>query len=526
VEVENAHSGTCENSGAAFLDPAPAGILAPDGITSGSVYRQPIAEVEVKLIDSSGQEWAAKSGPDGVAVFHPPKPGPFLATASHDEYVPVRYDAYYPFEGAQLVRTGTQDEPPRCALQLKPRSSIAGVVTDSERKPVSGAAVTALWRTFQAGDATFMFAAEAKSDDAGSFLLPRLLPGVYILRADPPPGQPASGPAFRTTYFSLAPDATSAAQIRLPAGSSMGGLRLVLETAPKATLTLRVTSTTRNLVDDEVTVMRGINDFSRLLYGPGCCSRQRLVNGDLIIKEAPAGTYTFQVTAKIDGQEQEGSVTLTLGDRPAHADVTLAPLQDLRARVIRRRERESAPRDRPVTALLLPVGIGLPLVSGVVDANDTVTFERVKAGTYRWAVGGLNPSQYAELWVNGQPAAGNFIAIPSGPIALEFRIIEGAATLQVDAEDADSCIGTSLVVLPENAAQTAFSERAERFGCTFKASGLRPGEYSIALVRNMEEGQASQVSFRSKLSGLVRISLEPGEREQIKARIQDVPPDY
>jgi hypothetical protein len=267
--------------------------------------------------------------------------------------------------------------------------------------------------------------------------------------------------------------------------------------------------------------MRGINDFTKLLYTSDCCVRQRLTDERITLPAVPAGTYTFKLIVKVDGQEQEGYTTLTLGTRPSEfVDVVLTPPQRLACKLVRNADLDK-PR-RQLTVVLLPVNdMTNRTQAGPTDAADNVVFDEMKPGAYRWGIHGLNEDQYAELRVNGQLVPGNFVEIPPGaPPALEFRVLEGAASIRVQAEDADFCVDTSLVVLAAEPSQTPVAAKGAAFGCEFVASGLRPGEYDIALVRLMEQGEESDPLFRSRLAGLKRVRLERSERARMSASIQ------
>lgn len=495
-------------------------------VTDPMTY-SPVPGAEVTLTDRSGQDTVARSGPNGVVIFHVFGPGPFLATALHDDFVPVRTGGYYPFEGAQVIRGDGQARAPACRIELKPRSSLAGTVIDPDDQPLRNAKVTALWRTYQAGSPTYMHAAETRAGPDGAFEFARLLPGIYLLRAEPGPDTPKDRPPrMRTTYFALASDAPSASRIRLPAGATMAGIRLQMLVGQPASVTFQVTSPSKRSLNEEITVMRGINDFSMLSYPRDCCSKQRMADGRVVLREVPAGTYTFRLIANIDGQEQEGYTTLTVGDKASdYAEITITPAQRLTAKVVRPANHDGSRRQ--LTVLLTPVDDTINrMQSGQTDKNDVVRFEKLPAGKYRWGIVRLEDNEYAELWINGQAASSDVVEVPPTPPALEFRILDNGASIHVDAGGRDFCPDVSLVAFPTNGAKSALTAKAPDYGCGFDLKGVSPGEYDLALVRSMEQGEEADPLFRSRLSSLKRISLDPSAHAQVKMEIQTVGHDF
>jgi hypothetical protein len=493
-----------------------------------SVHASGIAGAEVTFTATSGETEVAVTQAGGYVTVRPPQPGPWLATATQDAFVPIRYDGFYPFDGAQLVGLPKDDQPSRCELILKPRSALSGVIMDTEDSPVKDVTVTALWRTLQKGEPTFMFAAEAKSARDGSFLLPRLLPGVYVLRADPPHEGKAK-PRFRTTYFPSVGDEYLASPIRLSVGTNGAGYRLRMEKAAFVDVIFHVTSSTVVAPDHEVFVKRGINDFSQISYSEDCCSRQKLVDGQLLLHSVPAGTYTFLVSAMVDRMEQEGRVTLPIGDHPETiSDVVLTPLQEITAKLIRKQD---TGKPKPtMTFILVPLrDITLGVHVGQSDTNDLVKFSKVRVGLYRLEVAGLTESQHLEVIVAGQPIPERGgINITFGPVPLEFRVLENAGSLEVlaDPNRADACIDTSLFIFGEGAAPAVYARRAARYSCKFEAVGLPPGGYSIALVRPVVQGEEFDPALRSRLQDLLAIKIDPNQKLRTTLKVQTIDHEF
>ena len=122
--------------------------------------RHPIAGAQVDFTSDQGTVAQARSDEFGIAQSASPSSGRFRVTAEHPSFVPIRIDAYYPFDGAQVLVARAGEKIPECELRMKARSSLSGAVRDRERRPLPNLTVTALWRTLKTGNPAFLFAAE------------------------------------------------------------------------------------------------------------------------------------------------------------------------------------------------------------------------------------------------------------------------------------------------------------------------------------------------------------------------------
>ncbi len=370
-----------------------------------SRFHQPVVGAVVFLIDPEGRRETleGRTGTSGHAAFRAEGDGPFIATAQHELYVPVRLDGTYPFHGAQLVRRDA-GERTGCQIILRHRSSLSGFVRNRDGHPIATAAVAVLRRTYHSGGPSYSFAATSTTEQDGSFALRGLLPGQYLLRAVPPkPAEGDNGGHYATAFYPSAPDPSAASIVNLSEGMSTSGLDILVDEARLVNLHLQVASSKNALAGREVTVMRGINDLTRLEYSAGCCSRQRLDDDNrLVLRDIPPGTYTF----KVEDGDEEGSITLTLGSAAeAFAEVVLAGRRDLIFKVVRGRTAKAVAQEPriPLIVSLIPVAdMTIAGASGAVDTNDEILIKEVKQGAYRSIVAGLGEEQYAGIWVNGR----------------------------------------------------------------------------------------------------------------------------
>jgi len=325
-----------------------------------------------------------------------------------------------------------------------------------------------------------------------------------------------------------------ASEVRLSSDAVLNGVDIVLQKAQTADVHLHVSSPVGSLKDEVVTVMRGINDVSRIEYGEGCCLTERLDDeGRLVLRRVPAGSYVLNLSATVGTRELEGSANIVVrGSEEAMVDVSLVPRMNLSVKVTREGWPETGNQDRqqPPKLVLTPLNdITQRTAAGAADRNNEIQIKDVKPGLYHWAVNGLDSNQYAELWANGQKLPGDILKVAGGgPTDLELRVENGAASLIVEPEgEQEYCVGVFLIVLPSEPQQQPRSFDYPRGGgCRFTARGLRPGKYDVALVRLMEQGEMWAPSFRSKLSEVERIIAHPGESAFRTVAIQTLSHDY
>lgn len=496
------------------------GALAQDFRSTGSIacrvingYLQaPVPEADVVLTSPTGVRIATKTNSEGLAVFSPDGGGRWVATASMEGFLPVRADASYPFGPGQVLQVQRGELLNKCELSLRPLGSISGRVVTREEKAVKGAAIVALRQGLDSGDPTFVFAGQAASFEDGSFALVGLVPGVYVLRADIPRANNSRQPT-RTTYYPSAEDLRSASPVTIRAGMDARGLKIRLGNASFGDVTLRVTSSTTSLSpDQEVTVMRGVNDLNRISYTGDCCVKQRLVEGRITLKQIPVGAFEFQVSSEVDGVQLEGRSSITISEKaPAYANVVVSPLLSVAAKIVR--GSEPVPPGKTPTWFLRPLNdITQGIHRGEIESGGgKVRFDDIKPGRFRVTAEGIAPSEYVEAEVDGRPVDGDDIEIPATPVSLVLRVKVGAASLDVQPEGKDGCVGVTLVVFHRRGPRAVFAGKADPFDCTFSAGGLKPGDYQSALVRALQEGEAFDPALRSKLSRLTDVALESAQ---------------
>ena len=193
---------------------------------------------------------------DGSFAFDRVAPGRVTVGAAKDGYVAMNYGS------TRTGRPGTgipiaERQSVRITLRLPRGAVLTGTVTDVDGLPAQGIAVTALTRRYlgQQGEARYVYAvttpAPVLTDDRGIYRIYGLPAGEYLVAAQSPARQAGLAPELRTlsrgvvsdrslvmaqAFHPGVTDVALASRLTLRAGEERGGIDLVLQYVPLATV--------------------------------------------------------------------------------------------------------------------------------------------------------------------------------------------------------------------------------------------------------------------------------------------------
>jgi protocatechuate 3,4-dioxygenase beta subunit len=154
-------------------------------------------------------------------------PGDYTVKAVHVGFYPERQrPTRIHVEGGL---TGSNIE-----LRLVPYSVITGRVLDEEGEPVRSAAVTARQYVYGQDGRTLADGPSARTDDLGEYRLFDIVPGRYVVQAQPPehtdfnPLHPGAATSLLTAYYPGSADANAASVVELNAGRQLQGIDITL----------------------------------------------------------------------------------------------------------------------------------------------------------------------------------------------------------------------------------------------------------------------------------------------------------
>ncbi len=158
---------------------------------------------------------SAKTDGEGNYRFMTVKPGGFFIHVSGDGFV----DGEYKTEAdrfSTFLRFDSSDHFKGIDISMQPASTIQGLLTDKDGKPIADIMVSAVPQS-RAINNRFPVTSSAKTDSKGNFEIRKLPPGVYLVCASGPNGYgdpPYATHWFREKWFGNAD--TSAAATPIP----------------------------------------------------------------------------------------------------------------------------------------------------------------------------------------------------------------------------------------------------------------------------------------------------------------------
>jgi hypothetical protein len=211
---------------AAWLALALAPALAAQTVTVSGTVSNAITHEPIKatLLFAGGRSgYQATTDAAGAFRIEQASPGTYMVVAMAKEFSEAR---------ARVQIDGGHDPAP-LHLALMPWPGLSGRVLDAERQPVARVAVQATHRV--RGDLT------ATTDESGSFVFRRLVPGEYVLRATPPAAKDSTEPTETApTFFPNVTERAQATVIVLSAGNDLTGYDIVLQSVPVMRVSGRV----------------------------------------------------------------------------------------------------------------------------------------------------------------------------------------------------------------------------------------------------------------------------------------------
>jgi uncharacterized protein (DUF2141 family) len=179
----------------------PAGIISGRVVIAGSSTGIEGAVVRLFNLEPAGlltANYAQESNERGEFRFADLPQGRYELTATRSRYLPVIYGQIQPGSGGPGVSIwlANGQHMDGLSVSMPLPAVIAGMVTDSRGEPAQGSSVHLLRYEWVAGQRTLRDAGQDVVDDRGSYRIPGLRPGEYLVSAslrtnrnpgDPPP---------------------------------------------------------------------------------------------------------------------------------------------------------------------------------------------------------------------------------------------------------------------------------------------------------------------------------------------------
>lgn len=151
--------------------------------TTGAPLNRATVEIEVEgHPDIRGM---APTTADGQFRLRALPPGRYLITVSKSGYASMNYGARYPGAPGQVVTVGAHENKSGLLIRLPRYGSISGTIIDASGGNARGTYVVAWRQEFPRGKPGWTQAGGSPTNDQGQYRIANLLPGRYVVAANP-----------------------------------------------------------------------------------------------------------------------------------------------------------------------------------------------------------------------------------------------------------------------------------------------------------------------------------------------------
>lgn len=542
----------------------------------------PVRRAIVTLTGEQNVRLVAVTDDAGVFVFTSLPANRYSVSAAKGGYVPMAFGSKRP-GGAGTPILLSDDERATAVITLPWGSAITGTVRDDLGRPVPDVTVSVLRYAFsaQTGERTLQsvsigsagqmvngywpdaFPGTAVTDDRGVYRIYGLASGEYIVSASarpemgspmavtdvyqiteadvrrarqllqgPNPGSSAEAAArsvvssrvdYAPVYHPAAIARDEAATVKLGTAEERSGIDVLLRLVPTASVFGVITSLDGTPQSGaQVSVMEPGSSSSRVLK-----ATRSNFEGEFVIAGVPPGRYVVQ--SDTYPERLHGATEVVVAGRDVAASFTLAPGVSVSGRLVfDGASKPPAPNAVPLILWRMPVRL-LGGYGFEIKPDGVFLFSHVQPGTYRLRINGRPPAGWAlrSAMLGDADVSDILFEVKQVPlegvvITLTDRTAEISGTLQAaSGEPAPEYV---LVVFSADPRfWVAGTRRTQQvrpdLNGQFVARDLPAGDYLIAALTDLEDGQWNDPAFLAELAAasLIKITLAEGDR-----KVQDI----
>lgn len=500
----------------------------------------PLRRAEVHLMASErGVHRTISTDADGVFEAVDLPPGRYLLTVSRNGYASLQFGQQRPFEPGRPLDLANGQFADRVDFALPRGGVITGRITDQLGEPVAGVPVQAMRYRYLPGGSRHLVAASIGgpfamvTNDLGEFRVFGLMPGTYLVSANPPgngsrfaggivTAMQFNGDSFgyATTFYPGTLNAEQAEPIQVGVGD-MTSVSFALST----TRLTRISGTVRDSQGRPVTGGRLSLRWRYPTGGGGMMSGPQIgAEGRFSIASVPPGDYSLEVAPTFGGSrpsnaqfDEVASVPFTAAGRDiTDLLITTSPGATVTGRVIFEGTSDARKPDR-VTAESpddrMDVVYNARGDNGAIDATGRFQlrgvigralfrtgYMRFDVAVARWALKSvtLNGNDITDTPIDIQ-AAGDITGI-------EITLIDALTHLSGSVTNArrETAGDYVVVILPERLKEGTLQERFTRTARPnqegrYQIDGLPAGDYLAVAVSALEDGNEWDPAFRKQV---------------------------
>lgn len=481
----------------------------------------------------------------GVFEFRNVEAGTYSLQCTRNGYLTAYYNqSSIGGLGTSMLTVQPGEEKNNADFQLLRGGVIAGTVLDEDGEPLRRAQVSAMSRRFSRGQAQYMPAGSAGTDDRGQYRIFDLTPGKYVVQASSRgyvPGQ--SGINYAPIFYPNVTAPRDAQRVEVTGGGEVSPIDFRLRAVPTYTLSGRVVdpATGQPVPDARVTLSAANPQESRTYIGGGVMMQR---DGAFIFAGLLPGRYRLQVmrptstTTYAGGTDRAvtfsgaGSVN-KLFDMPASNVkdmlVTLDPPATVRGKIVVDPSLMPPAGGRIQLRPREPGGMYMGGMGNTINADLTFQIENVPAGEYDVSVmlgGAARLGYVSEVRVGGQNGVDKGLSVTGGTspqievvISYEVGSVSGRLT-----DESDQPAFGMIVLLSSDPQKRAldrfFRVARSKDDGQFSLPGIIPGDYLLlpwADERDFGRSQDPELSDKiEKLSTRVHIEKDGNVTQNLR----------
>lgn len=490
---------------------------------TGEPVKKAVISIRDRDADNDDRDLYASSDAAGHFSIENIPPGQYELSVSRARYQTAYYGQSSSGTSGAVLRLATGQKLNDLVFRLRRLAVITGQVVDEDGDPITYIEVEALPVSGAGNKSKMERGYSQQTDDRGTYRIPDLIPGKYIVKAVPSRDRlgrtSALSSEYPITYYSNSTDRARAAVIAVKSGDEMTGIDFTFVPRPAGqTFTVRgqVTST----IPDASPLGFAIILFPRKPEDRGA------YDGILSMRADPK-TGRFEENNVAPGEYTMIAMSLNMHTRHASAryvsvidsdvnDVSIVVTAgiDIPGKVVREGKLAIAASGLAPTLEpkeLSPVFSYVSEQQASVKADGSLVFTAVSDGDYELRV----PSECKECFLksataNGVDVLGQGMEITGGagpgPITIVYSSNSGTVTGGVINQDELPAVGATVVLVPGTVAGAPQKPENYKQAVTdqyghFEIKGVPPGHYQAYAWETPEEEVYRDPGELKKLQG-------------------------
>jgi hypothetical protein len=510
---------------------------------SGTVIRKPddapLKGATVWLGSDENREHtiATTTAADGRFELRNVPAGHYTLTVHRNGYVDAQYGQKKPNDPGSTLTLRPGQKLADLVFNLRQTGVITGRVSDEDGAPMQGIRVRAVREVYINGKMRLQTTDVRESNDLGEFRLFGLLPGRYLISAEPETWNRVVGDrefsgadkssgekGYAKLYYPGVTDSGKGSAITVKEGDEITSIDILM----KQVTVYRVRGKVVNLLPKPSGRRWSQVEVLRINRGAGWESIGATSAGDadgsFEIREIPPGNYTIRVLSRSDdGRMLVTQQDITVGNADVEGlTLTIEEGVNIPGRVTW----DGAPRlERQgfVIAAISTENEPFPGTRAEVDDNNQFMFKNVHDGEFRLDAWGISKDCYIkEVRYSDSIVPDATIRVAKGAVGpLEITLSSRGAHVQGTVlNDTLPAVGAWAVAIPDKKTRRAsYSANTDQYG-NFEVRGLPPGKYELFSWAGLQQGAWEDPEFLKEYEAKATvIEVNEGDTKTVELKL-------